>query len=456
MKLKIFVTTFVFLLVTAMAVSSIHFYFFKTERMRLIDQQVEAIASTLFASDLSINELDDLEAAQNIISEVLGAERMIALITIIDPTGQVQYRNRASSVLDLPVDLRQRWQTLEEAGHTVRVLNLKIPNSTWYIQLGLLLDEVQVEWRNLSRAVYFYISLTLLIMLGSAAVLTRLLLRPMRALSGYLRHFADTVGTAQGPAQLPASLVALDRKKKPRPLDEFGELITSVGELGRKLQSRFRLNQATSAQMAHEFKTPLTIVKNSLEAIDRNLREQNYAELSSWLKSANQEADHLGVVITEFLEWSRLEFEKTATEGLFALKASDAVDEARRRLDSLYPQRLQIEVESDFTLFARPEWAQQFLKNILENGLRYSPSTASVRVRIEANKITVEDEGEGLPPEVLKRLGQPFNVSAEATRSSTGLGLAWVSTIAKLYGWNLEFLRREDRPGTRVIVTFPS
>src|SRR5688500_16573776 len=124
MRTKFFATTFGVLLITALLVSYIHFHFFRTERMRLIDQQVEAVASSLFASELSIHELDDLEEAQDIISDVLGEARMIALITIIDPLGQVQYRNRAAAVLNLPVRLRERRETVEVAGYSVRVLNL--------------------------------------------------------------------------------------------------------------------------------------------------------------------------------------------------------------------------------------------------------------------------------------------------------------------------------------------
>ncbi len=454
MKKKIFITSFIFLCVTAIAVSSIHFYFFKTERMRLIDQQVEAIASSLFASELSINELDDLEEAQNIISDVLGERRMIALITIIDPFGHVQYRNRAATVLDLPVYLNPRWQTLVDEGHTVRALNLRIPNSSWSIQVGLLLDEVQVEWRSLSRYVYFYIGIILLLMLSSAFVLTRLLLLPMRALSAYLRHFADSVGTSKGARRMPASLENKINSTDKR--DEFGELILSVNELATKLQSRFRLSQGSAAQMAHEFKTPLTIVKNSLEGMEQDLGLRRYERMSERIKEAHTETDHLNVVISEFLEWSRAESDQTAKENLYAIHVKSVVEESMRRLEGIYPKRLQLDISEDFVIFARPEWAQQFFVNLFENALKYSPSTEAVEIKIRPQKISVIDRGPGISKHVIDRLGQPFNVdpSLSKGRSSTGLGLAWVQSIAKLYGWALEFRPGADGVGTEVRVEF--
>ena len=98
-----------------------------------------------------------------------------------------------------------------------------------------------------------------------------------------------------------------------------------------------------------------------------------------------------------------------------------------------------------------PIHLDQLLTNLISNALKYSPSTEKVWVKVEGNLVSVEDRGQGIPQSVLEKLGQPFNFQRQEGIKGSGLGLAWVNTICKKYGWTLRITR--DSGTTRVQVS---
>ncbi|NJM09879.1 MAG: sensor histidine kinase [Bdellovibrionaceae bacterium] len=97
----------------------------------------------------------------------------------------------------------------------------------------------------------------------------------------------------------------------------------------------------------------------------------------------------------------------------------------------------------------------QLITNLLTNALKFSDVTESVEVKVENDRLIVKDAGPGIPPEVLERIGQPFNVGPDSGEGATGngLGLAFVSAVTKLYQWRLE-IRGAGR-GAEISILFP-
>ena len=81
-------------------------------------------------------------------------------------------------------------------------------------------------------------------------------------------------------------------------------------------------------------------------------------------------------------------------------------------------------------------------RNLLENALHHSFPGGCVKVRLEAGKICVEDEGPGVLPSNLPRLGERFFRLAGQSEAGTGLGLSIVKRIADLHGIEVVFANR--------------
>jgi two-component system sensor histidine kinase QseC len=88
------------------------------------------------------------------------------------------------------------------------------------------------------------------------------------------------------------------------------------------------------------------------------------------------------------------------------------------------------------------------LRNLIDNALRYGGT--KVVVRVAPDRIVVEDDGPGVAPAVLARLGDRFHRPAGQTQAGSGLGLSIVQRIAQLHGLAVHYANRGDTSGLRV------
>lgn len=110
------------------------------------------------------------------------------------------------------------------------------------------------------------------------------------------------------------------------------------------------------------------------------------------------------------------------------------------------------------TLRCRPDSLRRALRNLIENALRYG---RRARLRIESARhevhVIIEDEGPGIPAEMLERVFEPF-VRVEGSRSretgGIGLGLAIARTVARSHGGDVRLANRPEG-GLRAELVLP-
>jgi two-component system sensor histidine kinase TctE len=105
---------------------------------------------------------------------------------------------------------------------------------------------------------------------------------------------------------------------------------------------------------------------------------------------------------------------------------------------------------------------REMLGNLLDNAMRYgSRGNPVVTVGIEVgddggSTLSVQDNGQGVAPELVPRLGERFFRAIGNGHDGTGLGLAIVREIAERHGAELVFVNHADPHGLRVEVRFPA
>jgi signal transduction histidine kinase len=109
---------------------------------------------------------------------------------------------------------------------------------------------------------------------------------------------------------------------------------------------------------------------------------------------------------------------------------------------------------------------KQMLLNLLTNAIKFTPKGGSITIASavvgQELLLEVKDNGVGIPPQALRRLGQPFeqavspesDASISRAQAGTGLGLALVKSMARLHGGEMEIASRLGE-GTIVQVSFP-
>jgi signal transduction histidine kinase len=141
-------------------------------------------------------------------------------------------------------------------------------------------------------------------------------------------------------------------------------------------------------------------------------------------------------------------------------------DVARRVVADLAPQALGrgvdlgLDTADTADVAIDPLLAEVLLRNLVDNALRYGAAGGRVDVSVLRRDgrvlLAVSDDGPGLPPADLARLGQPFFRAGQASGTGTGLGLSIVQRIAERHGGTVRFAAGVAGHGLVAEAAFPS
>lgn len=434
MKIRFVLNIFFVLLLTVCTVSALHFYYLRDERLRLIDQEIETTASALISSDVSRIPLDDFEESEDHLHEVLGTHKMSKIIFLKDKNGNVIYENANAQFIPEEIPVESGWQTRRIGKHEVRLLSVLIPSLKQTLQVGVLVEREFLYWRHVDIRFVFYCGAITIGLLIISILLSSLLLSPLRQLALFLDHVAKEFGRGTGQIR-PLDGVIPDFGGT----DEFSRLIESVKRLSDLIRLNLSTFQSWTALMAHEIKTPLTIIQNLIEGSQKE--KKTSGEIVSKDREILQEVNRLNLLLNSFLDWASVENSPATVSEIHAIRLEKRVKQVVERMQNLDLGRVEFISKGDVVVFANPAHVDQLVINLISNALKYSPKSEKVLVKLEDSLLSVEDKGPGIPPLVLERLGQPFNFHRQGEIKGSGLGLAWVNTVCKKYGWKLNVIR---------------
>lgn len=182
------------------------------------------------------------------------------------------------------------------------------------------------------------------------------------------------------------------------------------------------------ATIAHEINNPLDAAMNILYLLRSGIPEE---EQTGLLDEANLQLERISQISRQTLNFSR------ASLRIALCKPSALIDETLRLLGPklrLAQIDVATEVRVDSNFYCERREAQQILTNIVNNAIEAMQGPGKLRIRIADSvewkhrkhrgiRITIADTGAGMPPDVLKRISEPFFTTKEGT--GTGLGM-WV------------------------------
>ena len=447
MKRRFIATSFAFTFPTVLIVTLLHFHYLRNERLRLIDRQIEAAASVVLSSNLTALDLEDIDEMDEYFHDLLGSLRANKILLLRDKNGRVVFQSRNAEWLpDNPPEVTS-WQTIEAEGHQIRIFGVVIPQIGKTLQIGMVLDEELSYWRRLDSRFTGFILATSLMLFAVSWGLATLLLKPLNDLTGYLAVLSNRIESEDFDR---GEMPELKTFVQTRGDDEFAKLLSEVNRYNRNVRQMFTKFRTWTAQLAHEIKTPLTVMRNSLEASEA-LKQKGGTLPLDVFQMPLAEIDSLSNTITGFLEWAS--FVNTPPESrIFAVRLKETVQGLVNRMRALCPNKeLVLNTSGDETIFADPQHVEWIVQNLLSNAIDYSPSRGRIEIDIRGGKITVRDSGPGMPEGVMKRLGEPFNQGGNSSEKSHGLGLAWVVSVCRKNDWKLNV--RSLNPGTEVEVT---
>jgi len=242
-----------------------------------------------------------------------------------------------------------------------------------------------------------------------------------------------------------------------------GGPVSTVAVTLRNGRGRARLDRERSdlvATVAHELRSPLTGVKGFVQALLNRWDKLNDEQKKLMLTTVHADSDRLSRLIAELLDVARID---TGRLQLYP-RPSDPAVLVRRVVDSVQAStsrtiELGVVVEEETRIFADPDKFTQVVTNLVENGVRHGDGTVRVRLEpgdggaAESVRLIVDDEGEGIPEDLRKRVFTKFWKGGE--RGGSGLGLYLVGGLTKAHGGTVTI---GDAPhgGARIVIEWPA
>ena len=257
--------------------------------------------------------------------------------------------------------------------------------------------------------------------LAVAVFVSRRLTRPVVALTAAARRYESGDRNARaGMAHAPG---------------ELGELAAAFDQMADTLRREDELRRALVADVAHELRTPATILQAACEELVDGLAEPTPARLSS----LHDEALRLGRVIAD------LEMVASAQAAGLHLERQpvDLAAIAETATTMLRPQFADAGVTLSTTAMPAvvdgdADRLHQIVVNLLTNAVKFTPAGGIVRLTVapldHLVRLEVADTGPGIPPDELPHVFERFWRGAASRTGGSGIGLAIVAELATAHG----------------------
>lgn len=253
-----------------------------------------------------------------------------------------------------------------------------------------------------------------------------------------------------------ADLSPLDAASAPQ---EIEPLVAELNRLFARIGETMGRERRLTADAAHELRTPLAVLSTQAQVARRASSAAARDEALDALVAGAARAARL---IEQMLTLARLEAGQPAERAqrvtLRELARQALAEAAPRAIE----KNLDIALEEGppGEIEGHPALLAVLLRNLVDNAVRYTPAGGRVRVAVRETQSAVElevsDNGPGVPPGELARLGERFHRLAPAGESGSGLGLSIVQRIAELHRGRVRFAPGPGAAGLSVGVQFPS
>jgi two-component system OmpR family sensor kinase len=244
--------------------------------------------------------------------------------------------------------------------------------------------------------------------------------------------------------------------------DELSRIAATINGMLDRIERGYKRERRFTGDASHELRTPLAKV---IAEIDLSLsRGRESVEYLTALKRCRGYAESMQRLVESLLMLARLDGQRSvmsrkpfdmADVALAAVHAIPSEDAARVAVD-LGPSHEPLVALGERGLI------EILLRNLIENGLRYSPREKHVRVAILRDgseiKVQVEDEGPGIPQDQVDLVFERFyrlDASRSRETGGVGLGLSIARAIGQLHDSEIKLERRPHR-GTRATFSLPA
>ncbi|MFI7965551.1 sensor histidine kinase, partial [Acinetobacter baumannii] len=234
----------------------------------------------------------------------------------------------------------------------------------------------------------------------------------------------------------------LEPIQEPDVITEIQPVIDALNQLLARLQRALVAEQRFTADASHELRSPLSAIQMRLQVLQR--KYQHIPELDHDFERIQEDVSRSTKILENLLLLARLE--PNETEQLELSKSVVDLNHVLARVIDTVNIDAQAKhmvigtniLSNETKTFANEELMFIAFRNLFDNAIRYSPALGAIHVELsqyqQKLKISIEDTGNGVDDEVLRRLGQRFFRVLGTKQQGSGLGLSITKKIIQLHG----------------------
>ena len=285
---------------------------------------------------------------------------------------------------------------------------------------------------------------------------------------------AVAVGQLSARAKRRAEEAEVAKREQERLYSELRDAFERASQ-AEALRRSEKLKSALLDAVTHDLRTPLASVKASITTLLDEARGSkdggqpvvlDAESRLDMMEVIDQESDRLNRFIGDLIELARIEAGELQLRPRWGA-VDEIISTALTRAEPLTTQhKIEVEIEKDLPLVRVDNRAvSEVVYSLVDNAVKYSPADTTIRIIAsrgdDVMRVAVEDMGQGIPPELRKRVFDKFFRAmrdGDVTTlqpSGTGMGLAIAKGIVEAHAGRIWIEPGRDGKGTRVCFTLP-
>ena len=243
----------------------------------------------------------------------------------------------------------------------------------------------------------------------------------------------------------------------PNNKDEIYKLATTFNDLLNRIENSIEQQKQFTADASHEMRTPLTIIKGTLEVLLR--KERTPEQYEKKINEVISQTDRLSYLFDQLLQLARAESNNTIIKKEKII-LKEKIDHLINGGDLLLNKnQIKYNIPSNCVVFADAALLDRILENIISNAIKYNTPNGNITFEWneKSNSLLIKDEGIGISkdqqPYLFNRFYRADNSRSSETKGN-GLGLSIVKKLCELQHIKISVESAENK-GTSFTLQFP-
>ena len=348
---------------------------------------------------------------------------------------------------------------LRETGESL--LTVAVPIQKYKRVLGVLLlsvkdEKVDAAFSSYQKELIIAVVIALVITSALSLYLSRSITKPILSLASAAEKIKND---RSGRSEIP------EVSKRD---DELGDLSRALIEMTNNLWQRLDAIEKFAADVSHEIKNPLTSIKSAIETATKI---KDSGKRDQLLTVILDDVNRLDRLITDISDSSRLDAElsREKFEAIDIESLLLAFHQLRKFQKRFEQKSLTLNIEKgekQLLILGHESRIVQVIDNIVNNAITFAPVNSNINISVSADttdvKITIDDEGPGIPENKLDAIFERFyseRPAAEKFGLHSGLGLSICKQIVEAHNGKIFAKNRtgyqNNITGARFIITLP-